>query len=105
MMNYYISYLLFASCASNEPLNPDFGAKESTSDLPRGSTLTVDITQSTSELAAVKAQKDFLSEMATQGIYPEKTPTQVTVKYHRSGVTVGLYNEAYVTQSLFLITL
>jgi hypothetical protein len=58
-----------------------------------------DITQSASEIAAIKAQKDFLAEMAAQGIFPEEAPTQVTVKYHRSGITVGLYNEAYVTQA------
>ncbi|MFT7516267.1 MAG: hypothetical protein ACI84O_000040 [Myxococcota bacterium] len=57
------------------------------------------IAASPSELAAIKAEQDFLDEMADEGVYPETNPTQVTVKYHRSGLTVGLYNESYISRS------
>lgn len=43
----------------------------------------------------------MLEELAEQGIFPENRPCQVTVKDHRSGVTIGLYNEAYVGQSTY----
>ena len=41
----------------------------------------------------------MLAELARRGIYPETRPCQVTVKYHNSGQTIGLYNESYVDQS------
>ena len=38
------------------------------------------------------AEEEMLADLAEQGIYPELIPCQVTVKDHRSGVTIGLYN-------------
>jgi hypothetical protein len=43
----------------------------------------------------------MLADLAKQGIYPETQPCQVTVKDHRSGVTIGLYNEGYIDQSTY----
>jgi hypothetical protein len=54
---------------------------------------------SPSEKAAIEAEQEFINEMASEGIYPETTPTQITVKYHRSGLTIGLYNESYISQT------
>ena len=53
------------------------------------------------ERSEVIAEQEMLADLAKQGIYPELTPCQVTVKDHRSGVTIGLYNEAYVDQSTY----
>jgi hypothetical protein len=49
----------------------------------------------------VIAEEEMLADLAEQGIYPELIPCQITVKDHRSGVTIGLYNEAYVDQSTY----
>ena len=57
------------------------------------------VTISASEKAAIEAEQEFINEMASEGIYPETTPTQITVKYHRSGLTIGLYNESYISQT------
>ena len=51
------------------------------------------------DLEAARREQEMLQALAAKGIYPEKRPTQVTVRYHRSGQTIGLYNESYVSQS------
>jgi len=43
----------------------------------------------------------MLEELAKKGIHPEEKPCQVTVKDHRSGTTIGLYNEGYIDQSTY----
>jgi|FLOH01.1.fsa_nt_gi hypothetical protein len=47
------------------------------------------------------AEQEMLADLAKKGIYPENQPCQVTVKDHRSGVTIGLYNEGYIDQSTY----
>ena len=47
------------------------------------------------------AEEEMLADLAEQGIYPELIPCQVTVRDHRSGVIIGLYNEAYIDQSTY----
>ena len=54
-----------------------------------------------SERSEFLAEQEMLADLANQGIYPETKPCQVTVKDHRSGVTIGLYNEAYIDQSTY----
>ncbi|MCP4094304.1 MAG: hypothetical protein GY747_12730 [Planctomycetes bacterium] len=53
------------------------------------------------ERSEVIAEEEMLADLAAKGIYPELVPCQITVKDHRSGVTIGLYNEAYVDQSTY----
>lgn len=59
---------------------------------------------SVAEREAIQREQEMLAELADRGIFPENDPTQVTVKYHRSGVTIGLYNEANVTQADYYTT-
>lgn len=54
---------------------------------------------SASEAEATRREEAMLAELAAEGIYPETQPCQITVKYFRSNTTIGLYNEAYVSQS------
>jgi len=54
---------------------------------------------SAAEADAARREAEMLAELAEEGIYPETSPCQVTVKYFRSNTTIGLYNEAYVSQS------
>jgi len=53
------------------------------------------------ERADAIAEQEMLADLAKKGIYPENQPCQVTVKDHRSGVTIGLYNEGYIDQSTY----
>ncbi len=55
------------------------------------------------DLAAAeeRREREFLAEMAAQGIHPVEEPAQATVKYHGQDLTIGLYNEGYVSQSEF----
>ncbi|MHC4823860.1 MAG: hypothetical protein ACYTEP_07570 [Planctomycetota bacterium] len=59
---------------------------------------------STAEKAALEREAEMLADLASEGIYPETNPTQVTVKYHRAGTTIGLYNEANVSQKDYYTT-
>ena len=59
---------------------------------------------SEAEMAAVRRQEEMLADLAKRGIYPENRPTQVTVKYHRAGTTIGLYNDANVSQTDYYTT-
>ncbi|PCJ53381.1 MAG: hypothetical protein COA70_08765 [Planctomycetota bacterium] len=59
---------------------------------------------SEAELAAVRRHDAMLADLAKRGIYPETKPTQVTVKYHRAGTTIGLYNDANVSQTDYYTT-
>ena len=43
-------------------------------------------------------------EMSSEGIYPEHRPSRVTLKDHRSGVTIGLLNEALTNTSAYYST-
>ena len=86
-----IALLALASCAG-EPQVADPAA-------PQSQDLSEIVTLSPSEKAAIKAEQEFIDEMASEGIYPETTPTQITVKYHLSGLTIGLYNESYISQT------
>ena len=100
-----IPFLLITSCASDPqpalapthvPEAPAPSVHEASSE---PTDLATGVTSSPSELAALQAQEEYLEEMAAAGIYPETAPTQITVKYHRSGLTIGLYNESYISQS------
>ena len=86
-----ITLLALASCAGEPQV--DTPAALQSQDLDEI------IALSPSEKAAIKAEQEFINEMASEGIYPETTPTQITVKYHRRGVTIGLYNESYISQT------
>ncbi|MBT4466219.1 MAG: hypothetical protein HOD03_06010, partial [Planctomycetes bacterium] len=86
-----IALLALASC-TGEPQVADPAA-------PQSQDLAEIVTLSPSEKAAIKAEQEFIDEMASEGIYPETTPTQITVKYHRSGLTIGLYNESHISQT------
>jgi hypothetical protein len=86
-----IALFALASCAG-EPQVADPAA-------PQSQDLAEIVTLSPSEKAAIKAEQEFIDEMASEGIYPETTPTQITVKYHKSGLTIGLYNESYISQT------
>ena len=88
-----IALLALASCAG-EPQVATAVAPQS-QDMAE----TITVTLSPSEKAAIKAEQEFIDEMASEGIYPETIPTQITVKYHRSGLTIGLYNESYISQT------
>lgn len=59
---------------------------------------------SAAELAALEREEQMLADLADEGIYPEERPTQVTVKYHRAGTTIGLYNEANVSKTDYYTT-
>lgn len=59
---------------------------------------------SAAEKAALEREAEMLRDLASEGIYPETQPTQVTVKYHRAGTTIGLYNEANVSQTDYYTT-
>lgn len=59
---------------------------------------------SAAEKAALEREAEMLADLASEGIYPETRPTQVTVKYHRAGTTIGLYNEANVSQADYYTT-
>lgn len=59
---------------------------------------------SAAEREAIQREQEMLEELAKRGIHPMEDPTQVTVKYHRSGVTIGLYNEANVSQADYYTT-
>jgi len=106
-MKFLINVLLsVAACAGEPQTTPPIApapakidSADSTSSDSNSLDLSERITSSPSELAAIKAEQDYLNEMANEGIYPETTPTQITVKYHRSGLTIGLYNESYVSQT------
>jgi len=86
-----IALLALASCAG-EPQVADPAT-------PQSQDLAEIVILSPSEKAAIKAEQEFIDEMASEGIYPETTPTQITVKYHLSGLTIGLYNESYISQT------
>ena len=86
-----IALLALASCAG-EP-------QVATPIAPQSQDTAETITLSPSEMAAIKAEQEFIDEMASEGIYPETIPTQITVKYHRSGLTIGLYNESHISQT------
>ena len=88
-----IALLALASCAG-EPQVATAVAPQS-----QDTAETITVTLSPSEKAAIKAEQEFIDEMASEGIYPETIPTQITVKYHRSGLTIGLYNESYISQA------
>jgi hypothetical protein len=88
-----IALLALASCAG-EPQAATAVAPQS-----QDTSETITVTLSPSEKAAIKAEQEFIDEMASEGIYPETIPTQITVKYHRSGLTIGLYNESYISQT------
>ncbi|MBC8369710.1 MAG: hypothetical protein H8E25_06905 [Planctomycetes bacterium] len=92
-----ITFLVLASCAS-EPQPVPAPALE-TATAAAAADISDVVATSPSELAAITAEQDFLDEMSNEGIYPETTPTQITVKYHRSGLTIGLYNESYISQT------
>lgn len=87
-----IALLALASCAG-EPQQVE------TPIAPQSQDPAEMVTISPSEKAAIEAEQEFINEMASEGIYPETTPTQITVKYHRSGLTIGLYNESYISQT------
>jgi hypothetical protein len=86
-----IALLALASCAG-EPQVADPAT-------PQSQDLAEIVILSPSEKATIKAEQEFIDEMASEGIYPETTPTQITVKYHLSGLTIGLYNESYISQT------
>jgi len=86
-----IALLALASCAGEPQVAPPIA--------PQSQETAETITASPSEEAANKAEQEFIAEMASEGIYPETIPTQITVKYHRSGLTIGLYNESYISQT------
>ena len=86
-----IALLALASCAGEPQVAPPIA--------PQSQETAETITVSPSEEAANKAEQEFIAEMASEGIYPETIPTQITVKYHRSGLTIGLYNESYISQT------
>jgi hypothetical protein len=86
-----IALLALASCAGE----PQVEATPA----PQSQDLADIVTLSPSEKSAIKAEQEFIDEMAREGIYPETTPTQITVKYHLSGLTIGLYNESYISQT------
>jgi hypothetical protein len=86
-----IALLALASCAG-EPQVADPATHQSQD-------LAEIVILSPSEKATIKAEQEFIDEMASEGIYPETTPTQITVKYHLSGLTIGLYNESYISQT------
>ena len=88
-----IALLALASCAG-EPQVATAVAPQS-----QDTAETITVTLSPSEKAAIKAEQEFIDEMASEGIYPETIPTQITVKYHKSGLTIGLYNESYISQT------
>lgn len=46
-------------------------------------------------------QGDMEKAMASAGIYPETRPTRVTLKDHRSGVTIGLLNQSISSTSSY----
>ncbi len=71
---------------------------------PSEGTLADPVLNSEAERAAAEREAAMLADLAAKGIYPETQPTQVTVKYHRSGTTIGLYNEANVSQSEYYTT-
>ncbi|MDE0585013.1 MAG: hypothetical protein OSB63_00145 [Planctomycetota bacterium] len=87
-----IALLALASCAG-EPQQVE------TPIAPQSQDPAEMVTIRPSEKAAIEAEQEFINEMASEGIYPETTPTQITVKYHRSGLTIGLYNESYISQT------
>ncbi len=52
-----------------------------------------------SSLEGDAAQARLEAEMAARGIYPEHRATRVTLKDHRSGVTIGLLNESHTAKA------
>ena len=88
-----IALLALASCAGEPQVAPPIAIA------PQSQDTAETITVSPSEKAAIKAEQKFIDEMASEGIYPETIPTQITVKYHRSGLTIGLYNESHISQT------
>jgi len=76
---------------------------------PRGGAATLGnpddaVLGSVAEQDAIEREQEMLEELASRGIYPMNDATQVTVYYHRSGVTIGLYNEANVSQADYYTT-
>ncbi|MFK5956191.1 MAG: hypothetical protein QM477_07085 [Planctomycetota bacterium] len=59
---------------------------------------------SSAEREAIRRHEQMLADLAKRGIYPENKPTQVSVSYHRAGTTIGLYNEANMSQSEYYTT-
>jgi len=59
---------------------------------------------SAAEKEAIRRHEQMLADLAERGIYPETKPTQVSVSYHRAGTTIGLYNEANMSQSEYYTT-
>lgn len=59
---------------------------------------------SEAEKIAIARHQQMLAELAKRGIYPETKPTQVSVSYHRAGTTIGLYNEANMSQTDYYTT-
>lgn len=99
-----IPFFVLAACASEPQTAPELSVAITSEPPPvqieeQPQSLEDTVVTSPSELAAIKAEQDFINDMAAEGIYPETNPTQITVKYHRSGLTIGLYNESYISQS------
>ena len=59
---------------------------------------------SEAEKIAIARHQQMLADLAKRGIYPETKPTQVSVSYHRAGTTIGLYNEANMSQKEYYTT-
>jgi len=86
-----IALLALASCAGEPQVEPP--------PAPQSQDLAEIVTLSPSEKSVITEEQEFIDEMASAGIYPETIPTQITVKYHRSGLTIGLYNESNISQT------
>jgi len=59
---------------------------------------------SEAEKVAIARHQQMLADLAKRGIYPETKPTQISVSYHRAGTTIGLYNEANMSQTDYYTT-
>lgn len=59
---------------------------------------------SEAEKIAIARHQQMLADLAKRGIYPETKPTQISVSYHRAGTTIGLYNEANMSQTDYYTT-
>lgn len=102
---------LLSACAGPSQSNSQQSSRLTSSDpgAPRGAAHSLDtpddaVLGSVAEQEAIAREQEMLKELADRGIFPMEDPTQVTVKYHRSGVTIGLYNEANVTQADYYTT-
>lgn len=71
--------LLLSACAGSTPRRADLDADQDGPD----------------------AVAQLEAELASQGIYPEHSPTRVTFVDHKSGVKVGLLNEATTDRSSY----